>query len=215
MHDAAPGQTSKGPNSQDLSRLLLRLDGDELRAWKRYEAIRLRLARYFEWNHCASSEDLADQVLDRVAAKLDTEEIREVDKYCFGVARFVCLETRRKMRRETHSEDLPGGADSLPDAHNQPAEIVARIDDERRLDCLKQSLARLVPRDRELVIQYYSAEGENNADFRRRIAESLGIMIGGLRVRTNRLREQLEELVSRCLESRRQELIHQNKRFSL
>ena len=78
------------------------------------------------------------------------------------------------------------------------------------------SIVRVGAREvRKRLLQYYSAEGENNADFRRRIAESLGIMIGGLRVRTNRLREQLEELVSRCLESRRQELIHQNKRFSL
>jgi len=124
-----------------------------------------------------------------------------------GVARLVCLEAHKKMRREPYSEDLPGGEGTLPDAHDQSAEIVERLYQERRLACLRQCLARLTPAHRELVIQYYSAEAEKRITLRRELAERIGLKMGALRVRTNRLREQLEQQVKRCLESRRQRFI--------
>jgi DNA-directed RNA polymerase specialized sigma24 family protein len=186
----------------DLTRLLLRLDPDDMRAWEKYEDIRRRLTKYFEWNQCIGPEDLADEVLDRVAAKSNGEEIREVDKYSFGVARFVCLEAHKKMQRETHSEDLPGGENALPDPHDQSGEMEGRLYQERRLACLRQCLAGLMPGDRDLIIQYYSAEVEKQKTFRRRLAEKAGLQMGTLRVRTNRLREQLERCVKRCLEAR-------------
>jgi RNA polymerase sigma factor (sigma-70 family) len=157
------------------------------------------LAKFFEWNQCTGAEDLADEVLDRVAAKLDTEEIREVEKYCFGVARFVCLEAHKRCRREVHSEDLPGGENALPD--DRSAEIVDRLHLERRLACLRQCLARLLPGERELIIRYYSADEEKQKTVRRELAERAGLKAGTLRVRTNRLRGQLEQWVKRCLES--------------
>jgi RNA polymerase sigma factor (sigma-70 family) len=204
MPDATASVSDRGRSPEDLKRLLLRLDSDVTRAWEKYEDIRRRLAKYFEWNQCTGPEDLADEVLDRVAAKSDGQHIREVDKYSFGVARFICLEAHKKMHRETHSDDLPGGENTLSDAYRQSTEIVDRLYRERRLDCLRQCLARLAPADRDLVIQYYSAEGEKHKTFRRELAERVGLKMGTLRVRTNRLREQLEQWVMRCLKSRRQ-----------
>lgn len=191
-----------GSSPEGLKNLLNRFDQDTTRAWEKYADIRRRLAKFFEWNQCTEAEDLADEVLDRVAAKPDSEEIREVEKYCFGVARFVCLEALKKSRRETHSEDLPGGENSLPDDHDQSAEIVNRLHQERRLACLRRSLARLLPGDRELIVRYYSADEEKQKTVRRELAERAGLKVGNLRVRTNRLRDQLEQWVKRCLESR-------------
>lgn len=205
--DATSIVSDQKRSSEDLKRLLLRLDSDIERAWNKYQDIRRRLAKYFEWNQCTGSDELADEVLDRVAAKSDSEAIREVDNYSFGVARFVCLEAHKKMYRATHSEELPGGEDALPDLHNQSAEIVDRLYEERRLACLRQCLARLTPADRELVIQYYGAGDEKQKTYRRELAERAGLKMGTLRVRTNRLREQLEQQVKRCLESRRQALV--------
>jgi hypothetical protein len=59
-----------------------------------------------------------------------------------------------------------------------------------------------MPGDRDLVIQYYSAEEEKQKTFRQKLAEKSGLKLGTLRVRTNRLREQLEQAVRRCLEAR-------------
>jgi DNA-directed RNA polymerase specialized sigma24 family protein len=204
MHDAASGGSNKSRNPDDLTRLLLRFDPDATRAWEKYDNLRRRLAKFFGWNRCTGPEDLADEVLDRVAAKSSSEEILEIDKYSFGVARFICLEAHKKMQHETHSEDLPSGENTWPDAHNLPAEIVDRLYQERRLACLRQCLASLMPGDRELVIQYYSAEEEKQKTFRRKLAEKAGLKLGTLRVRTNRLREQFEGCVKRCLEARQQ-----------
>ena len=97
MHDVTRPGSYEGANPEGLTRLLLRLDPDVTRAWEKYEDIRRRLVKFFEWNQCTGAEDLADQVLDRVAAKANSEEIQEVANYCFGVARFVCLEAHKKM----------------------------------------------------------------------------------------------------------------------
>jgi len=202
MHSSMSPQRDKGRNPEDLKRLLLRFDADPERAWERYSDLRRRLAKYFEWNHCTAPEDLADEVFDRVAAKLDSEEIRDVDKYLFGVAGLVRLEAYKKTRPVTPIEDLPGGENALPQFQDQSAEIVDGLDQERRLACLRQCLATLTPSDRELVIQYYSAEEEKQKTFRQKLAEKAGLKLGTLRVRINRLRERLEECVRRRLESR-------------
>ncbi len=202
MCDNASGG-NKQENRENLTRLLLRLDPDTTRAWERYGDIRLRLAKYFEWNHCTGPEDLADEVLDRIAAKPDSDEIREVETYSFGVARLVCLESYKRTQRETHSEDLPGGENGLADVHDHSAEIVDRLYQERRLTCLRQCLARLTLPDRDLVIRYYSAQEEKQKTFRRGLAKETGLNPGALRVRTNRLRAQLEQCVKHCLDARR------------
>jgi len=215
MNDATSGGSNQGKNPGDMKRLLLRLDLDPTRAWEEYEDVRRRLTKFFEWNHCTGPEDLADEVLDRVAAKPESEEIREVANYVFGVARFVCLEAHKKMQRETHVEDLRGGQDALLDTHDRSIEIVDRLYQEKRLSCLRQCLAGLLPGDRELVIQYYSAGEEKQKTFRRKLAERAGLKLGTLRVRTNRLRDQLEQCVKRCLESRRQRLSSGSQRVDV
>ena len=154
MRDAASGGKNQGRNPEQLSRLLLRLDPDVAHAWERYADIRRRLAKFFEWNHCVRSEDLADEVLDRVAAKPDSEEIGEVEKYSLGVARFVCLEAHKRERREIYTEDLPGGENALRDAHDQSEEILDRLYQARRLACLRQCLASLTPDNGNLLTQY-------------------------------------------------------------
>ena len=206
MRYAASGRRNQSRNPEQLSRLLLRLDPDVTRAWERYADIRRRLVKFFEWNHCVRSEDLADEVLDRVAAKPDGEEIREVEEYSLGVARFVSMEEHKRDRREIYSEDLPGGEKALRDAHDQSEEILDRLDQARRLACLKQCLANLTPGNWNLVIQYYSTEEEKQKTTRLKLAADAGLTLGALRVRMNRLRAQLEPCVGNCLQSRRQEL---------
>ncbi len=203
MHDAMSAGSNRDASREEVNRLLLRLDPDLTRAWEKHESIRRRLVKFFEWNHCTGPEDLADMVLDRVAAKPESEDIRDVAHYALGVARYVCLEAHRKMRREAHIEELTGGEDSLPGTRDQSGEIVERLDHENRLTCLRECLDKLMAGDRELVLQYYSAEEEKQKVHRQKLAEKTGVTLGALRVRTNRLREKLEQCVSDCLESRR------------
>lgn len=187
----------------DLNRLLMRLDSEPANAWKKYRSLRCRLVKFFEWNQCPFPEELADEVLDRVARKPQEEVIRDVTEFVIGVARNLRLESYKKSQRETHLEDRPGGQESLADPRDHEQEIVAELDHQSRLACLRECLGNLRSADRALALDYYSAQEEKQKVHRQKLATAAGITMIALRVRANRLREKLEQCVSNCLESRR------------
>ncbi len=187
----------------DLTRLLVRLDSDPANAWEKYRSLRGRLVKFFEWNQCGFPEELADEVLDRVARKPVEEEIRDVAEFVIGVARNVRREGYKKNRRESHIEDWPGGKESLAEPRDREEEVVSGLDNQSRLDALRQCLDNLKPTDRALALDYYSAEEEKKKVHRQKLASAVGITMIALRVRANRLRDKLEECVSTGLEARR------------
>jgi DNA-directed RNA polymerase specialized sigma24 family protein len=198
---AAPGDSSQAKSPENLTRLILRLDRDTTSAWEKYQNIRCRLTKFFECNHFTGSEDLADRVLDRVAAKLESEEIREVAEFSIGVARFVCLEEQRRRKPTVYMEDLPGGGEGLPTRRDPSGEIVDKIDRERQLACLEPCLARLSPEDRRLVLLYYSAEDNLQIGFRKQLAESFDISLENLRRRACMIRTRLGTCIKPCMKS--------------
>ena len=199
-------EASKHDNRRtDLNRLLVRLDLDAGNAWEKYRSLRLRLVKFFEWNQCFFPEELADEVLDRVAQKPQDEEIQDVTKFVIGVARNLRLEAYKKSQRESHIEDWPGGQESLADPRDHEREIVTEMDHQGGLDCLRGCLENLKQEDRDLAIDYYSAEEEEQKVHRQKLASAAGITMIALRVRANRLRDKLELCVSSCLELPRQE----------
>lgn len=106
-------ETSGRDDRTDLNCLLARLDSDPANAWEKYNSLRTRLVKFFDWNRCGSSEELADEVLDRVARKPQDEEIRDIHEFVIGVARNIRLEAYKKSQRESHLEDRPGGSEAL------------------------------------------------------------------------------------------------------
>lgn len=203
MTDSTSPMKKTNEPSAELSRLLLRLDSDVVEAWRQYDQIRRKLVKFFECNRCSSAEENADEVLDRIAKKPDITQIRDIPSFAVGIARKVCFEDYRRTQRESHFEDSPGGADSVADPRDYPAEIVEQIDEEVRFGCLKECLATLRARDRKLALDYYSAEGLKDHQHRQLIAEKAGLTMDALRVRMNRIRERLEQCVHKCLEARR------------
>lgn len=182
-----------------FSILLARLHpGDESLAAEKYEELRLKLVKCFVWKGCAqaSADELADETLDRVAAKLSQEtEIQNLTAYACEVARFVWLEFCRKRK-----EDFYG--DGVPEIAVQP-----QIEDEPdlRLSCLKSCLAEVASNenDHTLIVGYYSADaGEKNKDTRKQLAEKLGLTATALKVKACRLRERLEKCVNQCVKKR-------------
>jgi DNA-directed RNA polymerase specialized sigma24 family protein len=187
----------------DLNRLLMRLDSEPANAWEKYRSLRCRLVKFFECNQCPFPEELADEALDRVARKPQEEVIRDVAEFVIGVARNLRLESYKKSQRETHIEDRPGGQESLADPRDHEQEIVAKLDHQSSLTCLRECLGNLKSADRALALDYYSAQEEKQKVHRQKLASAAGITMIALRVRANRLREKLELCVSNCLESRR------------
>jgi len=201
--DSSGQTTDSDERRTDLNRLLVRLDSEPANAWEKYRDLRCRLVKFFEWNQCPFSEELADEVLDRVARKPPEEEIRNVMEFVIGVARNVRLEAYKKAQRETHIEEQPGGQESLADPRDREQEIVDELDQKHRLACLRECLGNLRSDDRSLALDYYSAQEAKQKVHRKKLASTAGITMIALRVRANRLREKLEKCVGSCLESRR------------
>jgi hypothetical protein len=192
---------NSGP--QDLQRLLARLDLDPKRAWEVYEYLRRKLVRFFEHNHCFGAEELAEEALDRISRKLNLNEIQDIGQYAFGVAKTLKLESKRKALRHIHLEDLSLDRQDRGQVASPENDILARIDQERKLYCLQECMKRLLASDRQLLIQYYPGDRHNLEKRRRALADSTGIKLGALRTKTARLRDKLEECIRNCCARRR------------
>jgi DNA-directed RNA polymerase specialized sigma24 family protein len=173
------------------------LDVDRERAGRKYEEIRVRLIKIFTCRGCSEAEELADETINRVVAKIgDIAADYEGDctPYFCAVSQKVYLEYLRKVRARQADiavEDLGG--------LSFPAMSVAN-DIEPVYECLEHCLDHLPPPNRKLVVQYYQQEKHAKIENRQRLAMELGIAVNALRIRAHRMRRALRECVRNCLE---------------
>ena len=183
-----PGEEKRpaGLTGEGLEALLSHLDADRNRAGERYEEIRRRLVRLFEWRSCACPEELADETINRVARRMaEGLELRLPDPYGFfcGVANMVYKEELRRNHRERVALET---GDWLPGRHEEPAE-------DEHLEELRHCLDQLALDQRRLILLYH--RGEDSIRSRKVLSEELGIPMNALRIRVHRLRRKLEECV--------------------
>lgn len=173
--------------------LLARLDPDRESAGQKYETLRLKLVKFFEWRGSVFPEDLADETLNRVARKIHSgaERVDDPVRYSFGVARLINLERLKEQRKE----EAAVKERSLT-ADEQEGEV-----EDLRLECFRECLRKLDPASRELVASYYAEEKRDKVGYRRELAERLAVSINTLRIRTHRIRAKLERCVLDCLEA--------------
>jgi DNA-directed RNA polymerase specialized sigma24 family protein len=189
-----------------FERLLAFLDADRDRAARRYQDIRSRLVKLFVWRGCTLADDCADQTIDRVARRLmEGADIRVADTYHYfhGVAINVLREHLRQRERAPRpfDDDAPGAA-APPDADLE-ADRAAR---EARIECMERCLARLMPAQRNLLVEYHG--GDRHIERRQALSRSLGIPLNALRIRVHRLRSTLETCVESCLAAQESPLKH-------
>jgi DNA-directed RNA polymerase specialized sigma24 family protein len=171
------------------------LDPDRDRAGRRYEDIRIRLIKIFTCRGCSDAEELADETINRVIAKMpDVAENYSGDPalYFYGVSHNVHLEYSRKSR-------LTG------DTGLESASLSANVaspdtESDAEYECLDRCLGRLSPESRRLVLEYYRHERKAKIDLRKRLAGELGIAVNALRIRAYRIRRTLEDCVHGCLQ---------------
>jgi len=183
---------------QAFDSLLNWLDADRASAGSKYEKIRVRLIKIFTCRGCCEADDLADETINRVTAKLaDIAENYSGDPalYFYGVAQKVHLEYLRKKPLVQESLDTggePGGQTAWP------PEAADEVENEYA--CLEHCMDRLPPENRRLVLEYYQEEKRAKIDHRKQLADQLGIAVNALRIRAHRLRVQLQQCVQGCLE---------------
>ena len=177
---------------------LAALDADELRAAEKYETLRYKLVSLLTWKGCTDSDadELADRTIDRVASKIaEGEKVENIGAYAGSVARFIVLEHNRKKR-----EDAVG--DDLPEVAVEP-DIDILKESDSRMECLRDCMAETIPNpaDRKIIVGYYDTESnEKNKNARKRLAESLDMSIGALKVKACRLRDKLERCINNCVD---------------
>ena len=187
-----------------FDKLLERLDSDRERAGEKYENVRRKLIKFFEWRGCPFPEDDADETVTRVAVKIDQGlDIRASDPYVYfhSVAQYVLKERWKEPGRDAIPFDS-----LLPSQHpaEDPVESMqeqeTRQQQERRLECLNRCMEDLPPKGRELIGRYYDGEGGAKIENRKQLAQRLNIPMNALRIRAHRMRERLESCVTSCLE---------------
>lgn len=171
--------------------LLAALSADREEAGEKYLLLRNNLVNFFEIRNVARAEDSADEVLNRLARKLESGEPLENPKtYALGIARMVALEARR-IPEQTADEELPEIAAAPFDAETDEKEA--------KLKCLEKCLGELSAENRQIIVGYYQGEKSGKIENRRKLADDLGIPQTALRNRAVRLRDKLEVCITDCL----------------
>ncbi len=171
-----------------FTRFLGKLHPDAEEAAHEYERLRRALVKFFDWRGTSAPDECADDVLDRLAHKLDQTVVHDIRKYVRGIARLVALERRRGPAFDALEEN----------SYTAPAPPAEDEDAVCLHDCFDRCLAELSEENRQLILQYYEGERSAKISNRRRLADGLGLTENALRSRVQRLRDRLERCVRSC-----------------
>lgn len=178
--------------------LLNWLDPDPEQAGRKYEVIRTRLIKIFTIRGCREAEDIADETINRVTARVAevaAEYSGDPALYFYGVAQKVLLEYGRK----TSGRLAEVSVDSASITLSTPPQVLAE-DIEPEYQCLEHCLSELPAENRGLVMRYYQQDKQAKIDHRKMLATELGIALNALRIRAHRIRQTLQRCVLDCLE---------------
>jgi DNA-directed RNA polymerase specialized sigma24 family protein len=177
-----------------LDTFLARLDLDRERAGQKYEGVRLRLLKYFQWCGAVTPDMDADETINRVARKIaEGERVYNLNAYIYGVAKLVNAEA---VKVRTRNQQL---SDETPEIEAPPLEEEDSDVVERR-SCFDRCLQYLPDENREVITEYYRFDkGGKKIEHRKKLAARLGITLNALRILAHRIRVNLEACVRECL----------------
>jgi hypothetical protein len=176
-----------------LARLLAALDPDPARAAIRYEELRAKLIRFFEWERSEMPDRDADETLNRVARRLaEGLEMKSLGAFAYGIAKFILREQAAEGKRKER-----GLAELASHSRNK-----SNPDDEDLHDCLEGCVAVLPPEVRWLLEKYYSGNDNERIPNRRALADELRVGANALRNRVLRLRARLEACTADCMKKK-------------
>lgn len=174
-----------------------------------YRRIRKVLIIYFSrelYSTAQDHEDCADETILRVIKKIDegieiTNEIETdgIEKYIFGVARFVKMEFWRRPKIDSIEDDSTFTVEAADDTLQT---LVKTWEQEEILSCYQKCISEFSDPERTLFDGYYiPPPGEKFKDVREKLSVLLGLSRPILKKRAFRLRERLEVCMKKCLGS--------------
>lgn len=184
--------------SKDFKNLLDRFSSDGERAGEKYEMAREGLIRYFYYRGCFDPESLADETINRAAARLSgvsPDEKFALHQYFYSFAANIYLEELRKRKKQVSID-----ADFLKDLSADAAAPDAKKDVER--ECMESCLASRAPAERSLLLKYYGFGKSERAEQRKIMAAELNISVDILHTKISRLRNELRNCLKNCLKGK-------------
>ena len=156
----------------------------------RYQEVHRRLGKHFSLKGCNCPEELADEVMDRVAQYLKDGMARPQSsedqlRLFYGFAKNVYFEYLKDLDRKKVIAAVPISED---------------IDVEKRHRCLDKCNQRLAATDQNLLLHYYQYEPGEKIQTRKLIAEQMQLAPNALRIRVCRLRSIIKECVVSCVQ---------------
>jgi len=118
---------------------------------------------------------------------------RDLASYSIGVARMLFRESARERAKLA----LP--LEEVPEPSILPSEPSDSQDD--RVACLRQCLAQLSPKNRDLILSYYQDDKSEKIKHRKGLRRVFGIRSNTLRMRVLRIRQRLQLCVEGCMQS--------------
>lgn len=155
---------------------------DREEAGIRYEQIRGRLIRYFEFKGCSDAPQLADTTLNRVAAKLHTydhEKGSTIESFIHGFAWNIVKEAWRGNGRE---QPLNGNEIHTDASGSEPLDLLS----------LRSCLEKLHPDERRLILMYHRVpEGREKAAVRQKLCDELNLTSAAVYTKVSRIKAKL------------------------
>lgn len=170
-----------------FSFLLQAFSKNEAEAVSSYTELYDALVRFFRLRGDFAPEEAADLTIDRLSEKVSQgEEIRDLRKYGFGVARLVFLERIRRTDKEKNA----AAAFYQKNGHHFEFEKADPLENFRA--CLES----LSDEDKALLKAYFADKPFSELSrHREEMCRELGISLNRLRMMIYRLREKLERCV--------------------
>jgi len=157
------------------------LDADESLAAERYRRLYERLVLFFMRYRFFYPEDLADQVVNRLARKIgDGFPIANIEAFALGVARMVAREEQARRFREQHCYlELERNGLTLENTSIEREITEREVEWQER----ERALTALPATTRSMLQRYHDGRGLARIRARQKLAEEMDISIGTLRKR--------------------------------
>ena len=174
-----------------FDRFLARLDIDREKAGEKYESVRLKLLKYFQWRGSDSCDIETDETINRVARRIEEgENVYNLNAYIYGVAKLVFAESTKLRKRKEPLDEAFGLEATSVEVDSEKAE---------RQACFDRCLGYLTDEDRETITEYYQFEKGKKIEHRKQLAVRFGMSLNALRIKAHRQRINLEACVRECL----------------